>query len=197
MSPDKEKKEDKGGKEEAASIDSPLRLSDPSTFRPPDSPTNIDSPIQKTNLTSLQAVVEIEQRKVIKSSQKLDVGLGLNDTDQAMDEAEQREADQSTQELDEGLELEDTNQVKEDHVDDKRAGERDEDGQEEEKRTTKASKLMSWLRKMWTAPRGTQSRAGHDGIPAQSRSTGLKYEPKDRNTVSSVYQSLNLQKSGH
>ena len=31
--PDKEKKEDKGGKEEAASTDSPLRLSDPPTFR--------------------------------------------------------------------------------------------------------------------------------------------------------------------
>ena len=38
--------------------------------------------------------------------------------------------------------------------------------------------------------------AGHDGIPAQPRSTGLKYKPKDRNTISSVCQSLNLQKSG-
>ena len=36
--------------------------------------------------------------------------------------------------------------------------------------------------------------AGHDGIPAQSQSTGLKYKPKDRNTISSFYQSLNLQK---
>ena len=38
--------------------------------------------------------------------------------------------------------------------------------------------------------------SGHDGIPAQSRSTCLKYKPKDRNTINSVYQSLNLQKSG-
>ena len=41
------------------------------------------------------------------------------------------------------------------------------------------------------------STAGHDGIPAQTRSTGLKYKPKDGNTMSSVYQSLNLKKSGH
>ena len=52
--------------------------------------------------------------------------------------------------------------MKEDHVNDKRAEERDEDGREEEKRTTKASILMSWLRKMWTAPRGTQSRVQHE-----------------------------------
>ena len=65
-----------------------------------------------------------------------------------MDEAEQREADQSTQELGEGLELEDIDQVKEDHVDDKRGEQRDEEGEEEEKRTTEASKLMSWPRKM-------------------------------------------------
>ena len=38
--------------------------------------------------------------------------------------------------------------------------------------------------------------SGHDGIPAQAQSTGLKYKPKDRKTISSVYQSLNLQKSG-
>ena len=36
---------------------------------------------------------------------------------------------------------------------------------------------------------------GHDGIPAQAKRTILKYKPKDRNTISSVYQSLNLQKS--
>ena len=54
-SPDKEKKEDKGGKEEGASIDSPLRLCDPSTIRHyPDSPTNIDAAIQNTNLNSLR-----------------------------------------------------------------------------------------------------------------------------------------------
>ena len=81
---------------------------------------------------------------------------------QAVDEAEQSEADQSTQELGEGLKLEDTDQVKEDHVDDKRAEERDEDGEEEGKRTTKASKLMNWLRKMWTAPMGTQLRVQHE-----------------------------------
>ena len=65
---------------------------------------------------------------------------------QAVGEAEQREADRCTQELGKGLELEDTDQVKEDHVYDKRAEERDEDGEEEEKRTTKVSELMSWLR---------------------------------------------------
>ena len=40
-------------------------------------------------------------------------------------------------------------------------------------------------------------RTGHDRIPAQTQSTGLKYKPKDQNTISSVYQSLNLPKSGH
>ena len=37
---------------------------------------------------------------------------------------------------------------------------------------------------------------GHDGIPAQTQSTGLKNKPKDWNTMNSVYQPLNLQKSG-
>ena len=40
---------------------------------------------------------------------------------------------------------------------------------------------------------------GHDGFPAQTQrlwqSTGLEYKPKDWNTISSGYQSLNLQKS--
>ena len=49
VSPDNKKKKDKGGKEEGASIDSPLRISDPLTFQPPDSPTDIDATIQKTN----------------------------------------------------------------------------------------------------------------------------------------------------
>ena len=40
--PDKEKKEDKGGKEEGANIDSPLRLSDPSISRLPDRHQRID-----------------------------------------------------------------------------------------------------------------------------------------------------------
>ena len=48
VSPDKEKKEDKGGKEEWANIDSPLRLSNTLTFRTPDSPTNIHTSIKKT-----------------------------------------------------------------------------------------------------------------------------------------------------
>ena len=48
----------------------------------------------------------------------------------------------------------------------------------------------------WGRGQGGAPLAGHDGIPAQTRSTGLKYKPKDRNTISSVYQSLNLQKSG-
>ena len=86
----------------------------------------------------------------------------MDDTDLAVVETEQRETDGSTQELDEGLESNDTDQVKEDHFDDKRAGERDEDGEEEEKSTTMTSNLMSWLRKMWTAPRGTQSRIQHE-----------------------------------
>ena len=61
VSPDKKKKEDKGGKEDGANIHLPLQISDPLTFRPPDSPTGIDASIQKTNLNSLQAMVEIEQ----------------------------------------------------------------------------------------------------------------------------------------
>ena len=77
-SPDKEKKEDKGGKEEGASIDSPLRLCEPLTFQHPDSPTNIDAAIQN----SLQVVVKTEQRKTSESSQELDVGLQLGDTGQ-------------------------------------------------------------------------------------------------------------------
>ena len=81
---------------------------------------------------------------------------------QAVDEAEQREANGSTQELDEGLEVDDTDQVKEDHFDDKKAGERDEEGEEGKKKAPKASKLRKWLRNMWTAPRNTQSRVQHD-----------------------------------
>ena len=98
VSPDKEKKEDKGGKEEAASIDSPLRLSDPSTFRPPDSLTDIDASIQKTNLNSLQAVVEIEHREASEPSQELDVGLQLDDTGQVteyhLDDKEVKESNE-------------------------------------------------------------------------------------------------------
>ena len=75
----------------------------------------------------MQAVVETEQREVIESTQELDEGLELDDTDQAVVETEQREADGSTQELDEGLELVDTDQVKEDNFDDKEAVEGDED----------------------------------------------------------------------
>ena len=98
---------------------------------PPDSLTDIDASIQKTNLESLQAVVEMEQRGESESSQELDVGLQLHDTDQVIEY----------------------------HFDDKEVEERNE---EEVKRTTKASTLMSWLRKMWTAPTGTQSRVQHE-----------------------------------
>ena len=72
---------------------------------------------------------------------------------QAVVETEQRECIESTQELDKGLVLYDTEQVKEDHFDFKRAGKRDEDGEAEKKSTTMTSKLRSWLRKMWTARR--------------------------------------------
>ena len=81
---------------------------------------------------------------------------------QAADEAEQREVDGSTQELDGGLEVDDTDQVTEDHFDDKKAGERYEEGEEGKKRAPKASKLRNSLRNMWTAPRNTQSRVQHD-----------------------------------
>ena len=60
--------------------------------------------------------------------------------------------------MDEGLEVDGTNQVKEDHFDEKEAGERDEEGEEGKKRTPKANKLRNWWRKMWTATRDTQSR---------------------------------------
>ena len=59
-----------------------IRLSDSPTLRFPDSLTDINASIQKTNFNSLQAVVEIEQRKASESSQELDVGLQLDDTDQ-------------------------------------------------------------------------------------------------------------------
>ena len=36
---------------------------------------------------------------------------------------------------------------------------------------------------------------GHDGIPAQTQSAGLRYKPIDRNNISSVYESINLEKS--
>ena len=62
---------------------------------------------------------------------------------QAVDEAEQREVDGTTQELDKGLEGDDTDQVTEDHFDDKKAGERDEEGEEGKKRAPKASKLKT------------------------------------------------------
>ena len=46
-----------------------------------------DSPLlQETNLTSVQAVVETEQREVIESTQELDEGLELDDTDQVTDD---------------------------------------------------------------------------------------------------------------
>ena len=137
VSPDKEKKEDKGRKEEGASIDSPLRLCDPLTFRPTDSLTNFDASIQKTNLNSLQAVVEMEQREADESSQELDVGLQLYDTDQAVVEIEQREASESSQELDKGLQLDDTGQVTEYHLEDKKVKERMEEEEEKEKKIPK------------------------------------------------------------
>ena len=56
--------------------------SDSPTLRLPDSLTDINASIQKTNSNSLQAVVEIEQRKASESSQELDVGLQLDDTGQ-------------------------------------------------------------------------------------------------------------------
>ena len=65
-----------------------------------------------------------------------------------MVEIEQREECESSQELDVGLQLDNTDHMTEHHLDDKRAGGRDMDGEKEEKRTTKASTLMSWLRKM-------------------------------------------------
>ena len=47
----------------------------------------------------------------------------------------------------------------------------------------------------WNPLLGASS-AGYDGIPAQTQSTALKYKDKDQNTMSLVYQSLNLHKSG-
>ena len=85
VSPDNKKKKDEGGKEEGASIDSPLRLSDPPTFRPPDSPTDIDASIQKTNLKKLQAAVKMEQREASEYPQELDVGPQLGGTDQVIE----------------------------------------------------------------------------------------------------------------
>ena len=98
----------------------PLRLSNPPTFRHPDSPTNIDAYVQK----KLQAVVEMEESKY---PQELDVGPQLGSTDQVIEY----------------------------HFDNKEVEERNE---EEENGTTKASTLMSWLRKMWIAPKCAQSR---------------------------------------
>ena len=50
--------------------------------------------------------------------------------------------------------------------------------------------------KLWIYTLQNPPWAGHDGIPAQTQSTGLTYKPKDRNTLNLVFQSLNLQKSG-
>ena len=84
--PDKEKEDDNERTEEATSSDSPLRLSDPPTLRLSYSPTDFDSPLlQETNLTSVQAVVETEQREVIKTTQELDKGLELDGTDRQTD----------------------------------------------------------------------------------------------------------------
>ena len=96
---------------------------------------------------------------------------------QAVDEAEQREVDGSTQELDKGLEVDDTNQVTEDHVDGKEAGERDEEGEESKKRASKANKLWNWWRKMWTAPRNTQLRSQHE--KEDDPGTGPKKDPDE------------------
>ena len=38
---------------------------------------------------------------------------------------------------------------------------------------------------------------GYDGILAETQSTSLKHKRKDWNSMTSVYQSLNLNKSGH
>ena len=52
-----------------------------------------------------------------------------------------------------------------------------EDGEEEKKNTTMTSKLRSWLRKMWTAPRGTQSRVQQE--EEEDPRTGPNKSPGD------------------
>ena len=73
--------------------------------------------IQNTNLNSLQALVETEQRESSKSSNELDVGLQLGGTDQ----------------------------VTEDHLDDKKGEERKEEEEEEKKKIPKTEKSR-WTR---------------------------------------------------
>ena len=112
---DKENREDKEGKEEGASDNSPLRLLNTLTIRHyPNSPTYIDAAIQNTNLNNSQAVVDIEQG----------------------------EASKSPKELDEGPQRVDTDRVTEYHLDNKKEEERVQEEQEEEKNTpeTKTSR---------------------------------------------------------
>ena len=73
--------------------------------------------------------------------------------------------------------MDDTKQVTEDHVDGKEAGERDEEGEESKKRASKANKLWNWWRKMWTAPRDTQSRLQHE--KEDDPRTGPKKDPDE------------------
>ena len=64
------------GGDKGANLDPPLQPLDSPTFRQPDSPTDNDASIQKTNLNSLQAVVEMQLSEASESSQEMDGGCG-------------------------------------------------------------------------------------------------------------------------
>ena len=53
----------------------------------------------------------------------------------------------------------------------------EEKNEEEEKRTTKASTWMSWLKKMWITPTGTQSRVQHE--EKEDPRTGTHKDPDE------------------
>ena len=70
------------GGDKGASLDPPLQPLDSPTSRQPDPPTDIDASIQKTNLNSSQAVVEMQLIEASESSQEMDEGLRIGDTGQ-------------------------------------------------------------------------------------------------------------------
>ena len=89
---------------------------------------------------------------------------------------EQREESEYPQELEVGPQLGGTDQVIEYHFDNKEVEERN---KEEENRTTKVITLMSWLRKMWTAPTAPRVQNEEEDNP----STGPNMNPGNAEVV--------------
>ena len=134
-SKEKEESENSEKDKQNAEEDQLSLIIDLPTSQLSNSPTDIDTSAQETNLNNLQAVVKSLRTKGGEAIKAKDGGLQMGDTGQIMGCCLMEE------------------EVR------RRRGEEKKEEKEEEKEipTSKANKLWKWWRNMWTAPRDIQS----------------------------------------